>query len=51
MRGGRDGSDASVSGGMPKIAGKLQKLGRGKERLCYVFQREHDPADNWIADI
>lgn len=29
--GGRDWSDASVSEGMPKIAGKLQMLGRSKD--------------------
>ena len=31
---GRDRSDAFIGQGMPRIAGKLQKLKRGKEGSC-----------------
>ena len=42
---GRDWSKAAASQGMPRITRSHQELERGKEGLCYWFQREHVSAD------
>lgn len=42
--GGRDWSDISISQGMPRIAGKHQKLKETQEEFFSKFQREQGMA-------
>jgi len=49
---GREQSDAPTSQGMPRIAGKDQKLGYGKEQsLPERRQKGTNPADTMTLDF